>query len=231
MSRISRSKMIFAGGLCSLAFVFFMAMTVQAVSSVAPLQVTEVALVNEATAWPYPAVPPSDGQPGIRPYYLVLTGRDSGKTFTVPVNALILVQVPITPFARLRYDPTILQPVPLPYAPPYPIPMPGDGASGGVPGGAPQPAPAAPATIEPIPLATLATAERDMHRLLLPPGRYGSLLRAINPGTTPLYLMQRPCTTRPCPEMPLFNFSVTITVTGEIVPPPWPYPTAYPPSY
>src|SRR5260221_421350 len=62
------------------------------------------------------------------------------------------------------------------------------------------------------------------------PYPFGSLLRAVSPGTTALSLAQVPCTNRPCPEMPIYNFSVIITVTGRIIPPP-PYPTPYPPSY
>src|SRR5438552_3466297 len=41
---------------------------------------------------------------------LLVTRADSGKSYTVSVNTLIDVRIPIFPFSRLSYDGTILQP-------------------------------------------------------------------------------------------------------------------------
>jgi hypothetical protein len=84
--------------------------------------------IGEATAVAVTALPgveqPSDDHnlPGLRA--LVLTLRDTGRTFTVPVNTLIILQIPRTPFSRLSYNPAILQLIDIM---PMPEPLPGGG--------------------------------------------------------------------------------------------------------
>ena len=246
---MSRLKVMAVGGVFSCAIVLLLSfLSVRAsgaaviTSTVIPSALTAQAggvataqAVSPLEITAMPGIPPSDVEPG---YYLVLTPQDSGRDFVVPVNALILVRVPISPFTTLLYNPAILQPVPVPYMRPLPAPM-------------PMPAPGVEGTGQPIPASgsgvgvpMQATAETgystggvqvtvmplpsDTYPNPSAPYPFGSLLRAVNPGTTALSLTQVPCTTRPCPEMPIYNFSVIITVTGRIIPPP-PYQTPYPP--
>jgi hypothetical protein len=63
-----------------------------------------------------PGSPPSGSQ--IQQPVLVLTWRDDGGVFTVPVNGLIILRVPAYPFSHLSFDPAILRLLPL--RPPVP---------------------------------------------------------------------------------------------------------------
>src|SRR5258707_6245111 len=146
---MSRSKIIVVGGVSSFATVLLLSflsvrasgatvITLTVIPSALTARAGGVATAQavsplEITAMP--GIPPSDVEPG---YYLVLTPQDSGRDFTVPVNALILVRMSISPFTTLVYNPAILQPVPVPYMRPLPAPM-------------PMPAPGVEGTGQPIP--------------------------------------------------------------------------------
>jgi hypothetical protein len=123
---------------------------------------------------------------------LILTLRDNGRTFTIPVGTLIVLQIPRAPFSRLVYDPAILRL--LPYGP---LPsVPGDGVQ-------PQ---------------NRSTPEPSTSIYPIGPWR----LIAIGAGVSPLALAPEPypCLTPPCPmSIPSFNFRVTIVVTGTVYPP------------
>jgi hypothetical protein len=70
-----------------------------------PISVTAIA------GTPVQAGPPCS--PGLQPpSELILTLRDSGKTFTIFVGTLIVLQIPRLPFSRLIYDPAILNLLP-----------------------------------------------------------------------------------------------------------------------
>jgi hypothetical protein len=58
-----------------------------------------------------PGSPPSGSE--VWRSALVLTWRDDGGVFTVPVNGLIILQVPAYPFSHLSFDPTILRLLPV----------------------------------------------------------------------------------------------------------------------
>ncbi|HLY26198.1 MAG TPA: hypothetical protein VKQ72_07650, partial [Aggregatilineales bacterium] len=139
----------------------------------------------------------------IWPYTLVLTLQDSGGAFVVPVNALILLRIPVIPFNRLQYDPNILQPAPQPYVRPQPLPQPYEGAPGssGSSGSAPgtvepmtntiaTPAAQPPAAIGDAPMTAIPMPAQPVGTPhLLPPIQYGGVaLRAVGPGTTDLRL-------------------------------------------
>ncbi len=81
---------------------------------------------GEATAQAATVMPGVEQAPGITSparAALVLTLQDTGRTFTIPVNTLIFLQIPRAPFFRLIYDPSILQEIevqPLPMQPVQP---------------------------------------------------------------------------------------------------------------
>jgi hypothetical protein len=122
---------------------------------------------------------------------LILTLRDNGRTFTIPVGAQILLQIPRMPASRLVYDPAILRL--LPYGPLPPVP-----------GGGVQPqdqsTPEPSSSIYPIGWRLVAIGP-GTSPLALAPEPY-------------------PCLTPPCPMgVPSINFRVTIIVSGAVYPP------------
>jgi hypothetical protein len=125
---------------------------------------------------------------------LVLTLRDDGRTFTVPIRGQILLRIPHLPNTRLRFDPAILRLIRSP-EPFEPQPRPNEG--GGDLKGTQRP------SIYP---------------------NSGWLLLAIRPGVTLLTLEPLPCLYPPCPMMPEYSFSVTIVVRGTVHPSPPPPP-------
>ncbi len=156
----------------------------------------------ETPAQGAPVVKPTDIT-DVRPLpTLILTLRDDGRMFTVPVGMLIMLQIPQTPPSRLVYDSFILQ-----LLPDKPLlPTPGSGVQ---PQNRNTPEPSS--SIYPV----------DYWRLL-----------AIGPGTSPLALVQQPvrCFKAPCPTAVRgYTFHVTIVVTGPVYPPsPPPAVTPYP---
>ena len=122
------------------------------------------------TAVPVTATPNSSGMSASS--LLVLTFRDDGSTFTVPVRGQILLRIPRRPNTRLQFDPAILrliggEPGPLE---PQPQPDEGDGSD------------------------LKATPRSSIY----PHG--GWLLLAIRPGTSPLTLETLPCTKSTLPD-------------------------------
>src|SRR5687767_5265905 len=97
------------------------------------IQGTKISSAQEPTATPTPASIAStpdtsavDGKPGevapshvYPPTVLHLTLADSGRSFVVPLNSLIVLNIPLTPYAYLNYNPSILQPYPG-----WPMPLP-----------------------------------------------------------------------------------------------------------
>lgn len=135
------------------------------------------------------------------PSILTLTLADSGRSFTIPLNSLIVLHIPQMPYAYLSYNPSILQPYPgwpIPLPEPYPYPMPNDSSN-------PDSQPGSGLDIYPYPPWQLI---------------------AVGSGVTHLSLEYTACYDRVCPQSPTYHFSVTITVRGYYPPP---YPTPIPP--
>ncbi len=213
-----------------------------------------VTAVENSAGLAMTAIPPIRGYP----YVLVLSLQDNGGTFTIPVNGLIILQIPRLPFSDLIYDPTILRPALIRPLPPQPPIMPndnqpelqptpnGDGPDLQVttiseltptPGvvvsassGAGTAAAADSSQMTPGTPVTVPNIEgTPINSDLLPANQWR--LVAIRPGVTGLSIQSRPCTTPPCPmgpSMPTYQFAVTIIVQGIGYPPPTVQPP-YPP--
>jgi hypothetical protein len=149
--------------------------TLAQTTSAAPAGQVTVVQVTAVAVAALPAIQQTPAASGQYRSTLVLTLEDNGRTFTVPVGALILLHIPRAPFYRLVYDPTILQLIDVQPLPDQPAPNDGGGQS--------FPAP-------------------------------GWRLVAIRPGITSLSVEQQPCRVPPCPMIPVFNFRVTIVVSG-----------------
>ena len=170
---------------------------------------------------------PPDYRP---PYGLILTLRDDGRSFTVPVNSRIYLRIPRLPYTHLDYDPSILQEIGI-----YPVPYGAPQGAPGAQGGASQPAtpmvaPGQVATGGPFPVTPMPLPPLGAPPAIMPV--FGWQLIAVAPGTTRLALAATPCPVGViCPKMAIYRFAVRITVQGVIDVPPPVEPPSYPSTY